>query len=213
MSIDATVHSQANSEADFERFFAKHEKRARKRARWLARHSRLGIDAEDDIFIVAMNKLWRTYWQLGVRKRYEYRSEIEDWALVCIALDTALLDLLRKEQEVGNLVGSLDDPSIFQGHGDSTTTLADFIAAPDNVSDEAILNVTVEDVLNQKFEETKSDGIKHTIHYLLGEGSLEDCLKALYNANCVRVAIHHLKRAVKLALRSGDARNCRAQRW
>lgn len=200
MSISLTVHSQASEEVDFERFCAKHESRARRLAEWIARNSRLGIDAADDIWVVAMHKLWRANWRPDAKKRYKFLSEAQDWALVERAIETALIDLLRREEEDEALVESLDAPIAW---GDSTTTRSDFIAASDNVSDEVIATVMVEDALNQKLGKSKADGIKQTICHLIGECRLEDFEN--YDANYVRVTIHHLKNHVVRYLYIGDA--------
>lgn len=197
MSTDATVHFQTNGKLDFDSFFHHYERRARKESERLARQlsKRLDIEDAEDIFIIAMAKLYQAYWRPDARNRYEHISDKHGWALVQKTLDSAAIDLVRKRDTADWIVCSLDDPIFSFGDGDNSSTRADTVAASDNVSGEACARIDLEEAIQVKLKAMRSEGVKKVIAHLCGECSRGE-IEAEYDDNYIRVNIHNVKHHV-----------------
>ena len=170
-----------------------HESAARAHARTLVkRNSLLQLPDDEDIYMLAMTKIWHAYFRPNAAKQYRYHSPAHEFSLIKTALRTAALDLMERRAKEADMLShiELDEPApAHSDHAEACST-SDFTGWLD-------LRIDLEDFMNKI---CKQSGHKLVVLYLVGLADRDEL--TTYSDTYIRVTAHRLKKQIQHYLES-----------
>lgn len=180
--MDRSSKALSQAHTHFNSLIEKYELVLRRRTQNIVYYSnQLQSPDEDDIYVLALMKLWKAYFAPNALQKYEYRSDNHDKALLRRVLEHAAVDVIRLKDRI-NLPTYFNNPEYsFDSYSkvigtESFTTLID-------------LEIDIEDAIN--------NAITNPIHklvayYLLGKIDREQ-LKG-YSDSYIRVMTSRVRK-------------------
>jgi DNA-directed RNA polymerase specialized sigma24 family protein len=183
--------STSQASTDFEQLLERVRLWVESYCRYLAYKYRYALSNEDieDIYAVALRKLWQAYFSTTLEHRYQFRSAAEDQALFRTTLDRLAQDLVEFKKK--HLTVSLNAPL----NTDDDFSLEDLLVSAEV---DPIARLLALEAIEEECRKARGEGPRLVAKYLRGELEREELSQ--YSDGYIAVNKYRFKKAVLDAL-------------